>query len=174
MHPTDYHPLPRGRTVRLMGLTLLLFALAGCGGRYTPVPVSGVVTLDGEPIAGATVFFYVTGDSKDGRLATGTTDKEGKFRLSTLGKNDGALPRPYKVVIHKYVPTKPNLKIPEFPKTPEGRAQREDFMYENFQAQGIQPFKNSLPTQYADSKSTPLECNVTGSTTVKFDLVSKK
>src|SRR5436190_481823 len=91
-------------------VTALVLAATGCGGgKIAPVPVSGVVTLDGKPVEGATVYFYAVGDDKDGRPAFGTTDKVGAFRLSTLGNEDGALPRQYKVVVTKYVPTNPNL-----------------------------------------------------------------
>jgi hypothetical protein len=131
-----------------------------------------VVTLDGKPVEGATVYFYAVGDARDGRPAHGTTDKAGEFRLSTLGNEDGALPRNYKVVVTKYVPTIPNLKVPDFPDTQEGREARQDFMYRNFEAKGIQPFKNALPVRYGDSKTTPLECNVTGSMTANFELTS--
>ncbi len=161
------------KTAICMGLTLLLLATTGCGGRYTPVPVSGVVTLDGKPIKGANVSFYGVGDQKDGRPAQGVTDDNGQFELSTLGDRDGALPREYKVVIHKYVPSIPNLKMPNFPDTVEGRAQRDDFMYGNFMDKGIHPFKNSLPSRYADSKTTPFTCNVTGKMHVKFELTTK-
>ena len=66
-----------------------------------------------------------------------------------------------------------NLKIPDFPDTQEGRDAKQDFMYRTFEAKGIQPFKNSLPPVYGDSNSTPLEFDITGSTTVKLELVSK-
>jgi hypothetical protein len=151
---------------------MVLFA-AGCGGKFTPVPVSGVVTLDGVPVEGATVYFYAIGDDKDGRPAHGTTDKNGEFRLSTMGNDDGALPRFYKVVVTKYVPTNPNLKIPEFPDTEEGRTNRSDFMYRNFESKGIQPFTNILPPKYGDSNTTPLEFDVKKSMTVKLELNSK-
>jgi len=156
----------------LAGLALLL-AAAGCSDKHTPIPVSGEVTLDGQPVEAATVYFYAVGDLKEGRTATGQTDKEGKFRLSTLGTNDGALPGNYKVVVSKYVPSKPNLKIPDFPNTQEGKAQRDDFMYRNFEAQGVQPFKSSLPAKYGNSDTTPLSCEVSRATTVKLELVSK-
>ena len=160
-----------GRRPPAAGLALLLAVAAGCGGKYTPVPVSGVVTHNGKAVEGATVTFYAVGDAKDGRPAYGTTDKEGAFRLSTLGKDDGALPRRYKAVVTKYVPTNPNLKIPDFPDTVEGREARQDFNYRNFEAKGVQPFKNVLPAVYADSKTTPLEYDITGSTTVKLELI---
>ena len=128
--------------------------------------------MDGTPVEGATVYFYAIGDKKDGRPAVGTTDKEGFFRLSTMGNDNGALPRHYKVVVTKYVPTNPNLKIPDFPDTLEGRNDRSDFMYRNFEEKGIQPFKNALPPKYGSSDTTPLEYNITGRTTVKFELTS--
>jgi hypothetical protein len=154
-------------------VTALVLAATGCGGKFTPVPVRGVVTLDGKPVEAATVYFYAVGDDKDGRPAFGTTDKDGVFRLSTLGNDDGALPRHYKVVVTKYVPTNPNLKIPDFPDTLEGRNARSDFMYRNFEDKGIQPFTNSLPSRYGDSNTTPLECTVTGKMTVNLELSSK-
>jgi hypothetical protein len=148
-------------------------AAAGCGGKYTPVSVSGVVTLDGNPVEGATVYFYAVGDEREGRPASGSTNKDGEFQLSTMGTNDGALKAEYKVVIHKYVPTLPNLKKPKFPNTPDGRAEAQDWQYKNFEAKGIQPFTNSLPAKYGDTGTTPLTCNVTGAMTVKFELTSK-
>jgi hypothetical protein len=132
--------------------------------------VSGVVTLNGKPVDGATVTFYAVGDEKEGRPAHGITNKEGEFRLSTMGKEDGALPRRYKVVVTKFVPTNPNLKVPDFPDTPEGREARSDFNYNNFEAKGIQPFKNALPPLYGNSDTTPLEFTITESTAVKLEL----
>ena len=164
------HP---GRPLWLAGSLLLVLLTTGCSNKYKPVPVSGVVTLDGKPVEGANVFFYAVGDAKEGRQASGSTDKEGVFHLSTLGKNDGALRWDYKVVIHKYVPSRPDLKMPEFPNTPEGKAQADDWRYRNFEAKGIQPFKNVLPSKYGDTKTTPLSCKVEGPTEVRFDLTSK-
>lgn len=162
--------------MRRLHASSCLFALvllaAGCS-KYTPVPVRGEVTLDGQPVEGATVNFYAVGDAKEGRPAMGVTDSNGCFTLSTLGKDDGALKWDYKVVITKYVPTKPNLKVPTFPDTPEGRAQKEDFFYNQYAAKGIQPYRNALPPQYGDSNNTPLTCKVTGDMDVKFELKSK-
>ena len=96
-------PEPRGyrgrlhRPVPLTGLTALLFAAAACNSPRPPVPVSGTVTLDGKPVEGATVTFHLIGDDKEGRPATGQTDKAGAFRLKT-GNEDGARPGEYKVV----------------------------------------------------------------------------
>jgi hypothetical protein len=43
-----------------------------------PVPVSGTVTLNGQPIEGAEVSFFPA-DAK-GRAATGMTDMAGRFK----------------------------------------------------------------------------------------------
>lgn len=64
--------------------TLLLLPLAlafGCGPSGPAiVPVSGIVTLDGVPVEGATVTFV----SKVGsRMADGQTDAQGRFTLTT-------------------------------------------------------------------------------------------
>ena len=81
------------------GLLLLpLVALAaGCGALGKPVKVSGVVTLDGKPLPGATVTYTPVNDS--GRPASGRTDTDGSFRLTTFRSDDGALPGEYKVIV---------------------------------------------------------------------------
>jgi hypothetical protein len=161
-------------TRAICGAALALAALAaGCSDPNTPVPVGGVVTLDGVPVDGATVNFYTAGGEAQARPAHGATGKDGAFRLSTMGDGDGAARRKYKVVITRYVPSRPDLKVPTFPDTQEGRDAKADFLYRNFEAKGVQPFKNALPAKYGSSETTPLECEVTGETTVKFDLSSK-
>ena len=72
-----------------------ILLLAGCGGKT--VPVEGNVTLDGEPLAGATVMFIPV--KEGGQPATGLTDANGKFQLKTGNDKTGALPGEYKVVV---------------------------------------------------------------------------
>jgi hypothetical protein len=73
----------------------LVLVGAGCGGN-SPVSVRGTVTLDGQPVEGATVLFLPEGG---GRQATGQTGADGSFRLTTIDANDGAFPGNYKVVV---------------------------------------------------------------------------
>jgi hypothetical protein len=162
---------PLRSPVPVVGLTVLLFAAAGCGGRRTPVPVSGTVTLDGKPVEGATVTFHLVGDDKEGRPAIGQTDKAGTFRLKT-GNDDGARPGDYKVVIIKSVLADPNLKVPDFPDTPEGRKRREHFLERHF-GDNRSPYRNVLPDRYGDLKATPLTCKVPGDIPAHFPLTSK-
>lgn len=76
-------------------LSAVIFTTVGCG-KGTLIKVQGVVTLDGEPLAGATVSFMPVGE---GRPASGRTDADGRFRLTTSRTDDGALPGEYKVVV---------------------------------------------------------------------------
>lgn len=156
------------RTIVLVALLAGIGVGLGCRSKYQPVRVSGVVTLNGQPVEGATVSFYAVGGGKEGRPATGHTDSTGTYHLNTMGNNDGALPGEYKIVVAKWVPGLPNLKVPQFPNTPEGRSQREEFLY---RAYGTNPReKNILPAKYADMHSTPLKGTITRSTTIPLEL----
>lgn len=70
----------------------LLFALllaVGCsqsGPSYSLSPASGTVSIDGKPVANATVVFH----SESGPTASGTTDSSGNFTLATGTHGEGA------------------------------------------------------------------------------------
>ncbi|GIW99923.1 MAG: hypothetical protein KatS3mg111_3256 [Pirellulaceae bacterium] len=82
---------------------LVLMGLSGCGGDKLPtVPVSGVVTLDGKPLEGATVTFVP--QSPGARTASALTGSDGRFVLTTVKGGDGAVPGTYAVTIKKVVP----------------------------------------------------------------------
>ena len=86
----------------LVGLPLLV-AMIGCGpGMPDTVPVTGTVTLDGQPIEGASVSFL----SEAGTTSTGKTDASGKFTLKTfVGSQsvDGCPPGSHQVGITKTI-----------------------------------------------------------------------
>lgn len=73
------------------GIVIVALAALGCGGGPSDAPeiapVSGVVTVGGKPKADLNVAFY---PEIGGRPATGRTDAEGKFTLTTLNTGDGA------------------------------------------------------------------------------------
>ncbi|MGE3809074.1 MAG: hypothetical protein AB7K24_30795 [Gemmataceae bacterium] len=97
---------------RLLAALLACGLLAGCGSSGL-VPVSGRLTLDQRPLAGATV--HLVAQDEKGRDARGITDADGNFQLATLAPGDGAAPGNYKVIIH-YAE---QVKIPEGLKTAE-------------------------------------------------------
>jgi len=70
----------------LLFASLVALAVVGCGGPKI-VPVSGTITIDGQPLTTGHVFVM----PKDGRAASGTIDKQGRFTLSTNDPGDGCL-----------------------------------------------------------------------------------
>lgn len=60
---------------------------AGPGDQPDTARVQGVVTLDGQPLAGATVAFY----PEKGRAASATTDSQGNYTLQYSDSVRGAL-----------------------------------------------------------------------------------
>ena len=82
-----------------LGTLFCVFAVSGCTGnaeQYETVPVSGIVTCEGKPVANATVNFTPMSDQgraagRRGRVALGMTDKDGRFKLTTYENDDGAI-----------------------------------------------------------------------------------
>jgi hypothetical protein len=71
--------------------------LAGCGGKgYDTVPVSGRVTLDGEPLADVGIMFVPLAKDRDnpniGPGSLGRTGVDGRFVLQTVHGENGAVP----------------------------------------------------------------------------------
>ncbi len=87
--------------ISLLALVFLPVVAVSCGGPAGPrtVDVTGVVTLDGQAVDGATVTFVPTDEG--GRSAAGITDASGRFTLTTAGGGQGAVPGRYKVSIAK-------------------------------------------------------------------------
>ena len=92
------------RTSSLPVLLLLIcglctvFVVSGCGGP-PPGPdlgtVTGTVTLDGKPLADASITFTPA----NGRPSVGTTDASGKYTLSYTIQKPGAMLGKHKVTI---------------------------------------------------------------------------
>lgn len=91
-------------------LTSLLFV--GCGNsEYSPVPVSGLITVDGTPRSDLVVTFIpldVNDQGEAGPPSAGKTDGEGKFSLTQRGGKKGATPGNYKVTIFTEESAKPD------------------------------------------------------------------
>ena len=80
---------------RFCGAALALVCLVGCGSKLASV--SGIVRLDGKPIAAAGVAFHPV---DKGPVASGTTDADGRYRLET-GSQSGVAPGEYRVTVCK-------------------------------------------------------------------------
>jgi hypothetical protein len=135
-------PVPTSGWVLVL---LLLASVAGCGpARPATTRVSGLVTFKGAPVAEADVNFIPA----DGRPASGRTDAEGRFSLSTFVPGDGVLPGEHVVTVSKQVASKSNP----------------DDIYQNY--------VDLLPPQYGSLRTSPLRATVEagGSHDLTFDL----
>lgn len=139
-------------------LSVMLAICPGCGQKSTgpkTYPVTGIVTLKGEPVSGATVTFH----GADGKsTAVGNTDAAGRYTLTAGPAGKGALAGKYQVAIVKfkaaepapaakageYVPPDPNQPPPPAP-------------------------ENLLPAKYADPKTSALTAEVQTSGPSNFD-----
>ena len=68
--------------------------------RPATTPLGGTLTLDGQPLDGATVLFSPVGEK--GFAAMAETDASGKFVATTFAHADGAVPGRYVVTIKKF------------------------------------------------------------------------
>lgn len=173
--------------IHSIGLCLLLGAsLAGCGkssaGPMT-APVSGVVTYQGQPVVGAAVAFYNL--DPDGKAARGTTDANGKYKLSTfLGGasfKSGAQPGQYVVLVTKDPGTNVSTMLDEATMknlSPEEQQKKaEEAMVGSMkkgsdqklaagaaatrsQAVNETAVPSTLPVKYADTKTSDLKVTV--------------
>ena len=125
------------------------------------VPVEGVVTLDGKPLAAADVMFIPVDDTK-GQGGAGRTDAAGKFALQSHDRqHQGAPAGNYRVIVSKLV-------------KPDGSDYVPDPNAGPFDTGG---FKDFLPAAYRDSDAgqSKLTAEVPegGTTTVELRLSSK-
>jgi hypothetical protein len=145
---------------------VVLAAGCGAGGKAAPevVPVEGTVMYNGQPVAGATVIFY---NEKAPRVASGVTDGEGKFRLSMLEANDGAMPGDNIITVTKIEPGAAATTAAPPPDDPAAMAQ----MYqEHMQGPAAQGPKDLLPAKYANQATSGLKETVTKDGENKFVL----
>ncbi|MFN3149941.1 hypothetical protein [Bremerella sp.] len=77
------------QAVSSLAIFTALMCLVGCS-NDSMAPVTGVVTLDGKPIAGLEVNFEPTGDITDRTTATGYTQQDGSYNLVYPGYKTGA------------------------------------------------------------------------------------
>jgi len=151
------------------GLLSAAAALGVCGcGSGGMAPVSGTITLDGKPLAGATVTFVPAGGA--GQAASGLTDAEGTFQLYTLRPSDGVRYGDYKVLIERpeYPPLElnlgPNPTVEEAMKAwGKGMAERK---------RNPPPKLAPVPEVYKYADTTPLTQTVPTSGHVRLELSS--
>ena len=138
---------------------LLVVGLVGCGGGERTSPVEGDVSLDGKPLAGAAIQFVPQGKGRD---ATGETDKDGHFVMSTFQPRDGAAPGSYKVVISPPVGSADAAKYGTAEEAMSAAAK-----------QSTKKVTSAFPQKYTRPDQTPLTQDVPVAGKVRLELKSQ-
>ncbi|WP_145231021.1 hypothetical protein [Gimesia algae] len=151
-------------------LAPVVFNISGCGSSSTEpefvsklVPVTGKVTLDGNPLTGVMINYLPAEGQPGGEIAFGLTDETGTYTLQTqlAGQSpedsQGALPGNYSIYIHKLV-------LPDGSAVPEGLSDAEA------EEKGA---KQLLPAQYSSPTASKLTAVVNSEATTN-DFTLKK
>ncbi|REJ71819.1 MAG: carboxypeptidase regulatory-like domain-containing protein [Planctomycetota bacterium] len=151
-----------------VALGLCVVLLVGCGGpteKEMPetAPVSGTVMYNGSPVEGATVTLQPAAGSQDLKPASGTTDGQGQFTVSTFVSGsdyaEGAMPGDYAVTVTKTAGA-------------GGEMSAEDLTGATKPDDAMEAGKSELPEKYADAATSGLTASVgaDGAKNLKFEL----
>ncbi len=152
------------RTFHVFSKLTLLFAVlafpfTGCGYRRpAQVKTTGTVTLDGEPVANAALMFI----PDSGRPASGNTNTNGEFQVSSFGGNDGLPAGNYRVTATKLVLKD---KFQELYDRQVERAKAEAEPGEEPEEVDIEfgenAYENELPAKYEELDTTDITVTIT-------------
>ncbi len=155
------------RTVILSSCALCLL-VSGCGNPgIGTIPVEGTVLVDGKPIEGAMVIFHP--EPPGGRAASGKTDANGVYKLTTEINGDGALPGAYQISVTKHVNAEDDLPTKVDPNDPASL----DAIYSKVDARKKQVSKNFIGKQYENPKGSGLTATVEKGKESKFNFEVK-
>jgi hypothetical protein len=155
-----------------------LVAIAGCS-RSNTVRVEGIVTLDGAPLSGATISFVPVDEGGGHHLASGVTNADGRFRLTTFNTNDGAVPGHYRVTVSQVEWTShaerdasladehPQIRIMD-----RNRNKAPD-AHQKLAVEKKKTQHSKVPAVYGDPKKSPLQWEVPPRGDVRLELESK-
>jgi len=95
---------------------VIVAGFTGCGGsEFGLAPVSGTVTVDGQPLKNGYIGFSPLpkeGSVNAGRPSETQTDEQGRFVMKTVDSKDGAVIAEHKVWIRATPPSPGRDKIP--------------------------------------------------------------
>src|SRR5262245_17612873 len=91
---------PSSRTLLTVFLAALLLTSTSCSrSAARPQPVRGQVLYRGGPVVEALVVFHPHHGQYAGRKPLAYTDSQGRFSLTTLKADDGAVPGSYTITV---------------------------------------------------------------------------
>jgi hypothetical protein len=135
-------------------LAALGLAAPGCSGSGDELPrdpVSGTVSLDGEPLSGGSIQFTPAADSAGAPITGGSPIENGRF---SIARTDGLVPGKYRVSI-----SKPDQKSVAQTKGPV--------------AKGTQLAKELIPMKYNARTELSAEIPKGGTSSLNFELKSQ-
>jgi hypothetical protein len=149
---------------KLVALVCVMFLVAGCtgggkGNRLATNKVTGKVSMGGSPVPGATVTFSPV--TKEIPVATGLTDAQGAFVLTTYDAGDGAVEGSYKVIVYKGAPQAASSSMPQH--DPDGKAGDSGAPTHAGPAGGKAPASTNtslLPEKYSRLETTDIQKTV--------------
>lgn len=141
--------------MRLLNLAAILAALvgsAGCGSSDGPklVDAGGTILFQSRPVADASVVFV----PEKGPVATGISDFDGKFTLST-GSRHGVVVGPAKVAVVINAPADDHLASPQTME--EGRKMMMEMMAKRGTTKRA---KSAIPEKYHDPDTSGLSVTI--------------
>jgi hypothetical protein len=146
-----FHDIGFGRRFAV-GLFLAVGAVRpGCGpAENLPecAPVSGKVTINGQPLSNAMITFHPEKGENRGQAAS---DAEGKYTLTTYASEDGAVVGKHTVTVERYI-------LP-MPSTPGGK---------------LPTAKSEVPKKYFTPETSPLKVEVKSGQNNVIDLNLEK
>ena len=150
---------------KLVSIVVIAGFAVGCGGgsgrTAATVPVTGTVTLDGAPVAGAIVAFAPKAQGVS--AAFGTTDASGQFTLTTVQPGDGAMVGSYDVTVTKTTAPAGAASGPS-DYDPDSQDSVDAAYAEHYASEeegaDTEP-KDLLPTKYKDAATSELKAEVT-------------
>jgi hypothetical protein len=155
-------------------LAVCCLLIAGCSGppdRPATAPVEGTVTYRGKPVADAAVAFLGAGAP---RIAGGTTDAAGRYRLTTFAENDGAVLGVHTVAVKKN-PAVGNgsHEVASPPMNPADMAKAIEKSMNDTALQMMKAERDGslLPERYGDLRTSPLRKEVVaGNNVINIEL----
>ena len=154
-----------------LSVAFLVVAFVGCDGGPAVKPVTGTVTLDGTPIAGAVITFQPT-EGSTGKPAVGTSDASGNFTVTDMNSDNigsGAVAGEYRVGVMWFKPGTDSSQA-----TGESGGNEEEAVKNDKAAVStVSGPEALLPPDYQSPVTSGLTATVgTGDNTFKFDLKS--
>jgi hypothetical protein len=143
----------------LLAVAASAILVSGCGKDLGYRKTTGVVTLDGSPLAGAIVTFVAQGQGAESGAAT--TNEKGEYSANSGSVGEGLKPGEYKVTISKRETVVDEdlerLKAGEITDDEYQEIKAKRGMKENSGSVGA----NLVPEEYSSAATTSLSATVT-------------